>query len=209
MKNRKLFFISLLVTSTFSILFLFGCSGPMNRLENIFTTNTVRGTINALTFSPDGKLLAVGSSEGIQIYDIRTKQFSSVLTKESETLALAWSEQGLVSGSDSSIVLWNVETKERQQIFDGGAEALVFIDNTRIFCVTYKYKSIDGWDVRTGNRLPGFPNSSGLSGTTLSQTGSFNFRIDGDNIESEMGTSVYGNVPSAAVLALMVYGHLH
>lgn len=171
MKNCKLFFTTPLVTSTFSLLILFGCSGPMNRLENRFTVDTVKGTINALAFSPDGKLLAVASSEGIRIYDTQSKQFSSVLTKESGILALTWSDQGLASGSGSTIALWNVETKERQQTFDGGAEALGFIDNTWIFCVTYKYKNIDGWNIHTGNRAQNYPQSIPRPGTSSFKTG--------------------------------------
>ena len=155
----KLGFMTLLV-SMFFISFLLGCSGPMSSLENISTVDTSKGPINALAFSPDGKRLAVASSEGLRIYDTQIQEFSGDLTRQrSGVRTLAWSDQGLVSGSDRTIDLWNVNTKERYQTFDAGAEALVFIDNTWIFCITYKYDNIDGWDVRTRNRLPNYPKS--------------------------------------------------
>lgn len=79
MKIMKLCFIIPLV-STFFILFLFGCSGPMSSLKNISTIDAGKGAINALAFSPDGKRLAVASSEGIRIYDIHTDTGSIPLT---------------------------------------------------------------------------------------------------------------------------------
>ena len=160
MEITKLCFIILLVVaSIFSMLFLFGCSPPMSSLESISIFGAGKGAINALAFSPDGKQLAVASSEGIRIYDTRTKKFTSVLTQERVVRALAWSDQGLASGYGSTIALWNVNTQKRYQTFDKGAEALGFIGNKKIFCVSYKYKSIDGWDIHTGNRVQDYPKS--------------------------------------------------
>ena len=137
MKITKLCFITLLmVASTFSMLFLFSCSTPMSSLknistldpgkgainasgtneqprENIFTVGVGKGVINALAFSPDGKLLAVASSEGIQIYDTRTDTGLTPLTgHDGAVLALAWVDNKTLAsgGADTTIRLWNVKT---------------------------------------------------------------------------------------------------
>ena len=179
MKITKLYyFITLLVTSIFSMLILFGCSAPMNSLENISTVKTGKGTINALAFSPSGTQFAVASSEGLWIYDTRGNTGPVVLTKESKFRALAWSDHGLASGSDSTITLWSTETKEPQRTFNKGTEALMFTGNTWIFCVSYKYKHIDGWDVRTGSRLPDYPQSIPWPGSGIKQNGDHSIIVE-------------------------------
>ena len=209
MKIMKLGFITLLV-SIFFISFLLGCSGPMSSLNRISTLDTSKGAINALAFSPDGKRLAVASSEGLRIYDTQIQEFSGDLTTQGGGVrTLAWSDQGLASGSDSTIDLWNVNTKERYHTFDAGAEALVFIDNTWIFCVTYKYEKIDRWDIRTGNRLPNYPKSIPRPReTSLSMGGDSGLKNIEPGAHVKLGKSLpeykhitRRDVPSAAALA--------
>ena len=171
MKITKLFFIALLVASTFSMSILFGCSSPMNRIENRFTEGLGMGPISALAFSPNGMQLAVAGSEGLWIYDTQAIRPPVVIKKEGKVRALAWSDQGLAIGSDSTIALWNADTEEWEKTFDGGAEALVFVGNTWIFCVAYKYKNINGWNIRTEHRHPKFPKPIPQPGTSVFMTG--------------------------------------
>ena len=70
--------------------------------------------ITALTFSPDGKNLAIAEgSKGIQLWDIENKSIKCVLKPEAASETLAFSPDGeyIASGSPHGVVrIWNTNT---------------------------------------------------------------------------------------------------
>ena len=165
MKIMRLCFIILLVgASTFSMLFLFGCSGPINPYTKNFNANQFvegfnwiskgyneinnigKGTINDLEFSPDGKQLAVARSEGLWLLDTdgRTEP-SELIGHDGEVLALAWSDNNTIAsgGADKTVRLWNAKTGESLKVLnghDGKVTTLAFSPDGKILASGSKDK---------------------------------------------------------------------
>ena len=141
MKIMKLYFIILLViASTFSILFLIGCSRSINLYTKGFNTsqfiegfnriskgykeinNVGKGIINDLEFSPDGKQLAIARSEGLWIFKPAGRtETTELIGHKGEVLALAWSDNNTIAsgGEDKTIRLWKAKTGESLKILKG------------------------------------------------------------------------------------------
>ena len=72
-----------------------------------------RSAVTSLVFSPDGKTLANGNSDGtIHFWDMRTRQIKSTFSGPSGLNSLAFSPDGrtLASGSsDGTVLIWEVE----------------------------------------------------------------------------------------------------
>lgn len=128
-----------------------------------------RGVVNAVAFSPDGKLLAGGANgTGIKLWDVATGEVK--LTLEGHpygTEALAFSPDGsmLVSGSEK-VRLWDVKTGRLIREMD---EKKILVDSLGVQDVGFSPdgKSIASagdhliiWDVETGNPIKQFESGS-------------------------------------------------
>ena len=106
------------------------------------------------TYSPDGVHLALASSIGIWLIDVRTGQEVALLTGHGAVFSVAFSPDGkiLASGnSDGSLQLWDVATREHQATFTGHSDRITSV----AFSPDGKtLGSADGtlrlWDVDTG-----------------------------------------------------------
>ena len=92
-----------------------------------------KGAINDVTYSPDGKLLAVASEIGIWLYDVHSGQELNLITGHTDwVLSVSFSLDGqtIASGSwDNTIRLWDVQTGvEKQQLIGhtGGVHSVSF-----------------------------------------------------------------------------------
>jgi WD40 repeat protein/tetratricopeptide (TPR) repeat protein len=104
----------------------------MHTLQNpdrtSYYTQTGRGKVEDVAFSPDGKTLALASHEGnVQLWDVATGKLRETLKGHSSAVeAVVFSPDGrtLASGSgDQTVRLWNVETRrELMQLDPGGVE---------------------------------------------------------------------------------------
>lgn len=161
-----------------------------------------KGEINDIKFSPDGKLLAVGTSIGVWIYDVHSrKEVAFLKSNKYQIDALMFTENGTkivsagVYGPTGRIITWEVETEfspEKPNIpiignllrGTGYFWATALPNDGNLLAVGSGGGSIQLWDLRTGNRISTFKahsdNISGLvfspDGSTL-VSGSYNSRI--------------------------------
>ena len=89
-----------------------------------------KGSVEEVTYSPDGSLLAVGSNIGIWLYDTETFQELALLAGQMDWIhSLAFSPDGtiLAGGSyDSTVRLWSVATGNLKATLTGSSNKTVF-----------------------------------------------------------------------------------
>jgi predicted NACHT family NTPase len=130
-----------------------------NLANSVFTK--IFGSVRSVIFSPDGKLLATGDSEGV----VRLWEFSTqreILTCKGHTNvveSVAFSPDGeiLASGSyENTIKLWNVKTGECLKVLQGHTESVMsvtFHPDGNILASGSFDRTIRLWDIRTGECL--------------------------------------------------------
>ncbi len=150
-----------------------------------------KGEINDIKFSPDGNLLAVGTSIGVWIYDVHSRKEVTFLKSDKYQIdALMYIEGGTkivsagIDGPTGRIITWEVETEsspEKPNIPKIGnllsgtgyfwASALSHDGN--LLAVGSGGGSIHLVDTRTGNRISTFKaHSDSVDGLAFSPDGS-------------------------------------
>ena len=85
------------------------------QLEPLARLTTFSSGVTSVAFSPDGKLLAAGTKDAVQLIDVETKTIvREVATKAGQVRAVAFSSDGkvLVTGSYQNVSVWNAATGE-------------------------------------------------------------------------------------------------
>ena len=116
------------------------------------TARLGKGEVNDIKFSPDGTLLAVGTSIGVWLYDAETGAEKALLTENSDvnrkpgrcyvyTLAFSFDGNTLAVGvTNGTIELWDIETRSLESTFAGNCtpiKTLMFTeDDTKIACAS-------------------------------------------------------------------------
>lgn len=127
--------------------------------KSVFTQSF--GGIHALAFSPDGKMLAAGDSNGqIRLLRIEDEQTIATFYKHGWwTVSIAFSPDGekLVSSSiDRTVKLWNVQTGKCIYDLLGHTDwvwTVAFSPNNQLIASGCNDKTIKLWDANTGECL--------------------------------------------------------
>ncbi len=94
----------------------------VKELEPLARLTAFNSGVTSVAFSPDGKLLAAGAKDAVQLIDVETKSIvREVATKSGQVRAVAFSPDGkmLATGSYQNVSLWNVATGELVKPFKG------------------------------------------------------------------------------------------
>jgi WD40 repeat protein len=121
------------------------------------------GTVRAVTFSSDGRLLASGGADGnIVVWDaVQHRRLGPSLSAEGISIsALAFNSQNILasaSDSDDRVFLWHVarRTQLRPPLtgHKGGVQRLAFSPDGRILSLVNKAGDIVSWNLTTGTRI--------------------------------------------------------
>src|SRR5262249_62020286 len=113
-------------------------------------------TVEALAFSPSGKVLAVGSlSKTVQLWDVATgKELHRLGVEFVHAVAFAPDGKTLATVGFSELALWDVATgRKRYAVKEGSANALAFAPDGRTLATGHD-TSPSGearlWDAATG-----------------------------------------------------------
>jgi WD40 repeat protein/predicted Ser/Thr protein kinase len=128
--------------------------------------------VNSVAISPDGQILASGSTDGkLKVWNLETKEEIYTLTEHSASVnCVAISPDGktLVSGSeDMTSIIWNLKTGEFLQRFGGhskGVTSVAFHPTKQILFTASLDNIIKQWDLKTEKKTHTF--SRHLKGVT-------------------------------------------
>ena len=139
-------------------IFVWEISEDPNRLSHL-TLKDHTDTINALTFTPNGKMLASGSDDGtIRLWDSSTgTQLLSLSSEKTNSLAFSMDGKTLASISNfSQIQLWNISTGRQLTSLkeqNDSVTVLAFSTDSNILASGNRDGAIQLWDISTGNKL--------------------------------------------------------
>ena len=103
----------------------------------------IKGRINCLIKSPEGKIISGGQYSGIKVWDIENKK--AELTLEGHT-SMIWdisiiSKDKLISGSDDNTSkIWNLKDKKSEDFYKGKKQvsSVVVTDNNKVLLASGK-----------------------------------------------------------------------
>ena len=147
-----------------------------------------KGEVNDIKFSPDGSLLAVGTSIGIWIYEVQSQKEVAFLKSETNHInTITFIDNGatLVSASDGGMILtWKINVNN-PPIYPNPPKMLRILHGTGYFWGSALSKDgnllaigdggglVSLWDLRTGSKISTFKaHSDSVNGLAFSSDGS-------------------------------------
>ncbi|KAL2673544.1 hypothetical protein Neosp_011986 [[Neocosmospora] mangrovei] len=116
------------------------------------------GSVNAVAFSPNGKLLVSASSDQtVRVWDGSVGSYKQTLKGHNGyVLAVAFSPNGMMlasASSDRTIWLWDIETGTHTETFkghDGWVNAVAFSRDGKLLASASSDQTVRLWDMETG-----------------------------------------------------------
>ncbi|MEG3928389.1 nSTAND1 domain-containing NTPase [Microcoleus sp. T3_D1] len=136
----------------------------LNTVSQAAAPNTLGGHANwvyAVSFSPDGKLLATGSADRtVKLWDTTTgKQINTLTGHTNEVYAVSFSPDGklLATGSaDNTVKLWDTTTGKQINTLTGHTHwvwGVSFSPNGKWLATGSRDKTVKLWDTTTGKQI--------------------------------------------------------
>lgn len=116
--------------------------------------------VNSITFSPDGKMLASGSSDGtMKVWDVQIGEMKQTFEASgNEVVAVAFSPDGqslaiaVVSrGGNGMVIIRDSQTAEvKQKLAENNIQAIAFSPDGKTLAIANISSSLNLWDVASG-----------------------------------------------------------
>ena len=146
-----------------------------------------KGMLSDCVYLPDGHRLAVLSSIGTWIYDVRTGEALDLITEPfTEDMFLSPDGKTLAAASDGSVYLWDLQTKKLRNVLVGDANrigALAFSPTGETVAGATWKNAIQLWDRHTGKLLKTLIGHTDLNTRSMS-IGFIAYSDDGKSLAS-------------------------
>ncbi len=117
-----------------------------------------RGQVKQIAYSPDGQLLAVGTSSGIWLHNAKTLELRRLIPANSEILAMTFLADGqlMAQVGGKTINRWDVTTGTlvgSWQVKDFNLERVAFAPDGKVLATALNDGRIGFWDITGGQLL--------------------------------------------------------
>ena len=134
--------------------------------------------VGAMSFSPDGSIIAGGTWDGVRLWDVETRQHIATLEHDSGGDALVFSPDGSTLAVETwqyDITLWNMTTREKITTLEGhtrSIEALALSPDGKILASGGWDRTIKLWNMETKANIATLSdNESGILSLAFSPDG--------------------------------------